>query len=181
MSLGDIDLIEDEDADSILNLEDGDGQEVHGNRNFVLLTNRRLIHVTVDGKNRKTTFVSIQDIATVEISNNRMGFGTFIWGTLAFIAAIGIYNVWDHQLGSLVGSLVVAGMGIFIMFEHVTAPRNMKATFTASSTILQFAFTNRQSYQDVSGFVNRLFQLKDGTQRRNPSIPLAAARTFALR
>lgn len=171
LGLRDVTLMAGERIDSGLNLRDehsGDTSEVP---EAIVLTDRRLIHVNGDDRSRKSVFVSLQDIDAIEITNERpRGYGAYAWAGMAFIAAIFVWRTWDHPLGSGLGAIAVAFMGVYLVADHLLSPRRVLATFRAGYAQLQCSIDGKQAPAGVHAFVNRVFELKeerakDRTQR----------------
>ena len=174
MGTEEIGLSDGESVDSAVDLKSGKGR-ADRSPDVVLLTNKRVIRVQGSGERRETTFVCLEKIDSVELSRDRKGHAAYVWGVVAFAVAIGIYTVWDHQVGSIAGSLAIAAMGVFLIVEHLMTPNSVKATFRAGSSALECAMTDPRVLQEMHVLVGSLFQLKDATEPEPPR------RVFALR
>ncbi len=173
MGIEEIGLSDGESVDGAVSLKSGWG---NGRRNpdVVVLTNKRVIRARGSGKRRETTFVCLEKIDSVEISRERKGYGGYVWGIVAFLVAVGIFNIWDHEIGRLAGSLAVAAMGVFLIVDHLSAPNGVRATFRAGSSALQCPVRGRRTLEEMHALVDSLFRLRD--REREPP-----RRVFALR
>lgn len=159
LGLRDVSLMEGERIDSALNLSDGSGEVSAADRNMILLTDRRVIRLEQGWRRRKAAYVSLQDIDAVEVTRDR-GYSPFVWGALALIVAVSIWQVWDHAVGSVVGPVVVVLMGAYLVADHWLSPGRLKAIFRAGSAQLSCGIGIDDTSSDVQSFVNRLFQVK---------------------
>ena len=160
LGLDDFGLIDGERVDTALNLREGQEGEDAAAPNVVLLTDRRVIHLNVNGRTRKAVFASLQDVEAVEIAGERRGYGGFIWAGMAFVVAIMLWRVWDHPVGSFLAAVAVAMMGVYLIVDHLLTPGVTSATFKAGSSQLRFGIDGPQASAEVYAFVNRLFELK---------------------
>lgn len=165
--LQEVSLLRGERLDSTLDLEgNGDGRSKGGE--VVLLTDRRVIHAR-NGRRRKAVFAAIQDIDTIEISQEQQGAGAFIWAGLAFIVAIMLYLVIDAQLTRIGAAAVVAVMGVYLLADQLLLPGKPLVIFRAGSVQMEVALRAEEVPADVYAFVNRVFQLKDDNGPNSPS------------
>ena len=79
LGFGDVGLIDGERIDSTLDLRDGAVEEGAPAPEVVVLTDRRVIHLSANGRRRSAMFVSLKDVEAVEIASERTGYGGFIW------------------------------------------------------------------------------------------------------
>ena len=155
-------LLDGERVDSTLNLEEVARQsELEAvSDDVVLLTDQRLIQLSSGARRSTTTFVSLGDIDAVEIARERQGFGGYVWGGLAILAALLLLLIWDQPVGSVVGAIVVVLMGVYLIVDQVLTPGRAVANFRVGGSILQCVIAGEVGQKEVHGFVNRLFQLK---------------------
>jgi len=151
-------LMEDERLESTLDLREYDDEA--GDPEVVILTDRRVIHLNGNSKNRRASFASISDIDVVEIISEREGFGAFIWAGLAFFVAVMLWRVIDHPLGSAVAALIVALMGVYLIVDRLTSSGTPVLTFKAGTSEFRAELKGEQGALDGVIFINRLFQLK---------------------
>ena len=147
-----------EQVDSTLSPSDRDSE-------VVLLTNKRVIHLNGNSRDRLATFASLEDIDAVEIKAEPRGSSGLIWAALAFLVAIALYAAIDHPLGRIVAPIAVAVMGLYLVIDHVTARGRPLVVFSAGSSQVRCGLTTEQAADDIHGFVNRLFQLKEQNGR----------------
>ena len=171
-------LMDEERIDTALDLRDGiRGGEADGTDDL-LLTDRRLVHLNANGRRRRASFVSIQDITAIDISSERKyGIGAFLWGALALFVAVMVWRVWEHPVGSALAGLAVAGMGAYLVIDRLMSPSNVRAIFRAGNAELHFNIDSPSAARNIYGFVNRLFQLKDEAAASSARRP----RTFSPR
>ena len=178
VDLGEFALMDGERVDFTLHLRDGVADADAKGTDDLMLTDRRLIHLNVNGRSRRASFVSIQDITAIDISSERAGgLAGYLWGGLALFVAVMVWRVWDHPVGSVVAAVSVAGMGIYLVLDRLLSPSGVRASFRAGTAVLQLSIRSPKAAGDIHGFVNRLFQLKDEGGDRASRRP----RTFSLR
>ena len=161
LGFSDMNLSEGEHLHSTLNLENGESA-ADGYSDVILLTSKRVIHLNANGKRREAVFLSLSDIDSVEVASERRGYGAFVWGGLAFFVAIMLWNIWDHQVGRVLGAAGVASMGVYLIMDHLLSPPKVHASFRTGSSLVRFGLKSAQASKDIYAFVNQLFQLKDG-------------------
>jgi hypothetical protein len=171
-------LLDKERIDTTLDLRDGlRGGEADGTADL-FLTDRRLVHLAADGRRRRASFVSIQDITAIDINSERgYGLAAFLWGALALFVAVTLWRVWEHPVGSALAGLAVAGMGAYLVIDRLMSPPKVRAIFRTGNGELRFDIDSPSAARDIHGFVNRLFQLKDEAAARTAR----GARTFSPR
>jgi len=165
-------LIAGERIESALNLNsDGDRGSTR-NSAVMLLTDKRLIHLRRDGKQRRADFALIEDVEAVAVAAESLGNGAFWWAALGFIVAAILYFVIDSQLYRIAGSAIVALMGAWLIADRITdAGRSVVVVKTGTSQ-LRFNLNSADASADTYSFINLLFQLKaDGSveSRSDPS------------
>ena len=152
--------MEGERIDSVLNVRgENEGGKVS---DLVLLTDRRVIHVQGNSRDRRAVFASVEDIEAVEIGSEREGGSGFIWAGLALLAAVLLYFVIDHSVGRIAGAAAVASLGVYLAAEQILTPRRSTALFKAGSSEIRCDLKGDLAKTEVYAFVNRLFQLKSG-------------------
>ena len=171
-------LIDEERIDTALDLRDGLGGGEEDGTDDLFLTDRRLVHLNANGRRRRASFVSIQDITAIDISSERgYGIAAFMWGALALIVAVIVWRVWEHPVGSALAGLAVAGMGAYLVIDRLMSPPKVRAIFRAGNAELHFDIDSPSAARDIHDFVNRLFLLKDEEAARAARRP----RTFSPR
>ena len=178
---GDVAMMDGESVDCALNLRDGLVENPSEGGDLILLTDRRVIHLSANGKDRKVVYVPLQEVSAAEVATESSGFGGYIWGGLAFVIAALIWRVWDNPFWSVAAAVGLVLMGVYLILDQVYSPQGVRAVFRAGTSEIKCDVGSANASKDLHTFVNRLFQLKgDGTQgeRKDGAAP---GRTFAPR
>ena len=154
--LADAGLIDGERIESAINL----GEDSDDNKGVMLLTDRRVIHIHGDEKNRQAVFASIQDIIVVEVTMEREGMGAYVWAALSFLVALLLWRVIDNALGSVAAALLVALMGVYLIVDRVLSPGNPVAVFKTVSSEFRCELSGENVSPEIYDFINKLFQSK---------------------
>ena len=170
IELGNVSLMDGERMDSALSL-DGEAKEFTEEPDCVLLTDRRVIRVRGNGARRRAEFASLVDIDTVETVVEREGRGMLLWAALAFVIAVVLILVIDQAVGRIVAPLIVAFLGVYLIVDHVTSPGKPFVIFNAGSAQIRCEFRTKRSPEEISVFINRLFQLKSENGLPGPYRP----------
>ena len=137
------------------------GTEGSDDLELVFLTNRRVIHLHGKGKHRKTMFASIDDIESVEIGfETKKGSGV-IWAGLAFLTALLLFFVIDHQIWRIAGTTTVVLLGVYLITDQILTPCRPTAIFKSGSSEIRCILKNDHAGTDAHDFAKRLFQFKD--------------------
>ena len=150
----------DEHIETTLYLNNGREGENSRTSETVLLTNSRVIRLKTSGLTRDIAFISLTDVETVEITDESKGYGGFIWGGLAFVVSLMAWQIWDHPVGSPLGAIVIAAMGIYLVVDHVISPKITIVTIKSGSSQIRFGIDEHRITEKIHNFVNRLFELK---------------------
>ena len=166
---GDVSLMDGETIDSAISLTAGLNGDYARDPDVILLTDKRIIRLTAEGRRHNAVFVALQNIDAVEITTQREGYGAFLWGGLSFFVAIMLWKVWDHPLGSGLAAAAVALMGVYLVLDRIFSPGTVQASFKAGSSQVMCGLKSDQASRDIYPFVSRLYQLKsrvaeDGTR-----------------
>ena len=143
----------------------------------LLLTDRRLMHLNGSRKNRMASMASVQDILMTVISTEKEGIGAFIWAGLSFFVGIMLWQVVNHPLGSAAAGIVLAMMGIYPIYDRLTAPGRNILVFKASGGEMKVQVRNEEALSQVDNFIHRIYELKE---ERSPA-QYRKASGFALR
>ena len=159
-------MIDGERVDATLDLLDSRDGDLDRADNLVL-TECRLIHVSSNGHRMQTFFVSIQDITAIDVLSQRsLGLIGYIWGALALIVAVAVWQAWDNPVGSAIAGLVLAGMGMYLVVDRLRSPSRVQARFRAGDTEFKYNVNGPTAVEDTYEFVNKLFSRKDHFRSR---------------
>ena len=173
----DVKLMAHEEVQKSLGASEGDGP-ANGNRNVVLLTGRRVIHVSGAGANQKTSFAAIEDIGAVEITRQSVGgYSAFIWAVLAFFVSVMLWRVIENQTLSIVAAAVVALMGVYLIVDRLLSRGEHALVFKAGGAEIQCVLKGDGDQSEAEALIARLFELK--AERSSPQH--ARANTFSPR
>ncbi len=157
-------LLEGEYLDLALSLRHGLGREPSPDQGVLLLTNKRVIHLTRDGRQRDVAFAALNDIQVVEVKNSPKTRSALIWGCLGVVVGILLYLVVQNQFGNAIFSAVVGVaaslMGVILIVDYFSSPERAVLVLQAGSAQLQARLHSRRVSRDAYTFINRLFQLK---------------------
>lgn len=155
-------MMDGERIDATLDLVDSRDGDPERTENLVL-TDRRLIHVSFNGKRNETLFVSIQDITAIDVlSEKSLGLMGYIWGALALLVAVLVWQAWDNAVGSAIAGLVLAGMGVYLVVDRMRSPSRVHARFRTGDTEFTYGVNGPTAVPDTYEFVNKLFMRKNG-------------------
>ena len=152
-------LMSQERIDSALNLSDDQDSETEADT-IVVLTDRRLIQFTGGSGRRTATFVQLRNVDAVEVTTERQGYGGYVWGALAILAATMLWWVWENPVGSFAAAAIVTLMGVYLIVDQILSPGRTRVNFRVGPSELQCGVDSGTPSEDIYGFVNRLFQLK---------------------
>lgn len=159
-------MMDGERVDATLDLLDSRDGDLDRADNLIL-TECRLIHVSSNGHRMQTFFVSIQDITAIDVLSQRsLGLIGYIWGTLALIVAVAVWQAWDNPVGSAIAGLVLAGMGVYLVVDRLRSPSRVQASFRAGDTAFTYNVNGPTAVEDTYEFVNKLFVRKDHSRSR---------------
>ncbi len=167
--LTDVSLMDGERVDTALDLA--------GSDEVLLLTPTRVMHVRGNGRKRKSEFALVENIDTVETGFEREGNGVYVWAATAFVVAALLFFVIENATGRVAAPVVVTLLGLYLIADHLIAPGCPVVTFKAGGSHFRCELSQKQDSAEVSGFVNRLFEIK--TSGRSDS--RAETRRFAPR
>ncbi len=152
-------LVQGERLESVLGLETGAGDP----DNVLVLTNTRLALVKRSGRQRRSTVTSVRDIETVEVAEVRPGVGGYLWAGLAVTVAALLWFTIDNIVGSAVSAAAVGAIGLFLLYDRLSEPATTRITFNTRRSGLVCDLEGERTDDQIQAFVNRVFELKDGT------------------
>lgn len=163
-------LLEGEHVEMSLDLTDGSLDSP--NTEVLVLTDRRLMYLDGNRKNRLASMASVQDILITQMLTEKEGIAPFIWAGLAFLVGIMLWRVVDHPLGSAAAGIVLGLMGVYLIYDRLTSPGKTILVFGAGVSEMKVEVRNEEAQAELDALIHRLFQLKEenGPGRyRNPS------------
>jgi hypothetical protein len=130
-------------------------------RNILVVTNRRLIQIGEVSRQGSMSFIAIRDVNSAVIQPEHRGYRGYIWGALSlFIAAI-LWTNWNQPIGSVVLPIIVVAMGIYLVLDHILSARNLVVSFHSGSYSITGKVGEHISSENLTAFVNRIFELKE--------------------
>ena len=162
--IGDISLIEGEQVDSTISLNGVRGKE---RSDTLVLTDRRLIHVGAAGRSRTASFVSIDDVTSVEVtSTRRRSLTGLAWAAAALLIATVVWSMWDHAIFSPLAGAVLAGMGIYLAVDRLWGHDSVQATFRSAQEQIGISIDDAggEAGAQIDTLTTRLFELKDASE-----------------
>ena len=111
-------LLDGERVESALPLDDGGEAPAPA----LLLTDKRVIYVSGEGKRRRAMFASIQDVQAVEIGFHARSSAAYVWAALALVAAFFLFFVIENPLGRVIGPVAVACLGAYLVVDNLMSP-----------------------------------------------------------
>ena len=162
--VGGISLIEGESVDSAINLNGALGSD---RANSLVLTDRRLIHVGAAGRSRTASFLSIDDVISVEVtSTRRRSLIGLAWAAAALVVASIVWSIWDHSVFSTLAAAVLAGMGIYLAVDRLWGHDSVQATFRSPQERIGVSIKDAGGEADaqIKTLANRLFELKHAAE-----------------
>ena len=171
-----VSLMKDEEVQaSIGTSEDG----IPANGDVILLTDRRIIHVSGSEANRRLAAAAIEDVGIVEITRQPAGgYSSFVWAALAFFVSFVLWRfIIDDQRFALAAAAVVALMGVYLIFDRLTSRGGYVLSFKANGADIQCRLPEDADQAGANALIARLFELKE--ERSKPHY--ARANSFSPR
>jgi len=149
---------------SIGTTEDG----IPANGDVILLTDKRIIHISGSEVDRRLAAAAIEDIGIVEITRHSAGgYSAFIWAALAFFVSFVLWRfVIDNQTIAIGAAAIVALMGVYLIFDRLTSRGGHILSFKANGAAIQCQLSEGGDQAGTEALITRLFELKE--QRSNP-------------
>ena len=139
----------------------------NANTNLLVLTDRRIIHLVDNPRERESVFVSLSDVSAVRVEAQRPGRAAgFVWGGISILAAALLWAVWDRPVLDAVAAGVVALMGLYIVWDYITAPHAVQMIISAGSSQMAMGVHESISTQRMNGFANSVFEAKSNVHYR---------------
>ena len=138
---------------------------VDAHTNLLVLTDRRLIHLVYNARERESAFVSLSAVSAVRMDARRPGRSAgYVWGGISLLTAALLWAVWDQPVLDVVAAGVVALMGLYIMLDYVMAPHAVRMTISAGLSQMTMGVHGSISTQRMNDFANRVFEAKANEQ-----------------
>ena len=144
-----------------ISLDLAEGSPESPDPDVLLLTDRRLMHLNGNPKNRKASMASVQDILITEMLTEKEGIAAFIWAGLSFVVGLMLWQVVDHPLGSAAAGIVLCLMGVYLIFDRVTSHGKNMLVFKAGVGDMKVEVRNEDARSKLDSLIHRLFELKD--------------------
>ena len=159
-NLSAISLMKDEEVQaSIGTSEDG----IPADGDVILLTDKRIIHISGAQANRRLAAAAIEDIGIVEITRQPAGgYSSFIWAALAFFVSFVLWRfIIDNQTIAIAAAAIVALMGVYLIFDRLTSRGAHILSFKANGGDIQCQLPENGNQAGTDALITRLFELKD--------------------
>ena len=151
-------LTSDEKIQATLGMDETDGDE---GKNILLLTDKRIIHISGSEAKRRTSIAAIDDIRSVELERQSEGYGAFVWAGLAFFVSLMLLRVIESQTISLASSIPVALMGVYLIIDRLTSRGTQVVVLKTGASEILSVINNEHEQADAEALIARLFELKD--------------------
>ena len=142
--------------------------DLAGSHEVVLLTPTRIIYVRDNGRKRRSQFTLVENIDTVETAFEREGNGVYVWAVTGLVVAALLFFVIENATARIAAPVVVALLGIYLIADHLIAPRCPVLLFKAGGSQLRCELSPKHDSAEVSTFVNRVFEIKTGGHIDSP-------------
>lgn len=160
-----VSLMKDEEVQASIGTSE-DGIPAEGD--VILLTDRRIIHISGTEVNRRLAAAAIEDIGIVEITRQSAGgYSSFIWAALAFFVSFVLWRfIIDNQTIAIATAAIVALMGVYLIFDRLTSRGGHILSFKANGADIQCPLPENGNQAGTDALITRLFELKE--QRADP-------------
>ena len=153
-------LMADEDIQASLGITEGEDSK-DGDREVVVLTDKRVIQISGSESRRRTSFAAIEDISVVEIIRQPAGgYGSFVWAGLAFVASAALWRIIENQTISIGAAVIVALMGVYLIFDRLTSGGEHMLVFKTSGAEIRIDLKGEQNQEEAEALITRMFELK---------------------
>ena len=140
-----------------------------GRSSVVLLTDRRVIGLSGRGRQREASYASIRDVSSVHLSYEQEGRGNLGWAVLGLVVAVLLFATIDNPIGKLLAPAAAAAISIYLIVDRFTVPGRRVLSFRAGASEVRCDLPDRLDSSEVYEFVNRMYELRDGTVRDHAS------------
>ena len=146
---------------AILSLRDEPKSLDDTDRDLLVLTDLRVAHIKRTEHSNNVLVMSLPEVVAFEIARQRSsGLSGYIWGGLAFVAALLVWQIWDQPVLDLVAGVVLGAMGIYLILDQYLDSVALTVEVKAGSSQLQLQFDKSVDEKDLYDFFNLLFEVK---------------------
>ena len=146
---------------AILSLRDEPKSPDDTDRDLLVLTDLRVAHIKRAEHANNVAVMSLPEVVAFEIVRQRSsGLSGYIWGGLAFVAALLVWQIWDQPVLDLVAGVVLGAMGVYLILDQYLDRLALTVTVKAGSSQLQLQFDKSVDEKDLYKFFNLLFEVK---------------------
>ncbi len=133
----------------------------------LVLTESRVVYVSVGGHENTTSVVAVRDVALARVESERRGPSAYVWGVLAIILGFLLSQVIDNQVGSIVAGLAVAAMGVYLIADKIWSPVVSAVIVVPSEgNGLRCELRGRRAKTDVYEFISNVYARKEALAMR---------------
>ncbi len=130
--------------------------------NSLVLTESRLVYVSVGRHERSSSVVALRDVTVARIESERHGPSAYFWGVGAVIIGYVLSQVIGHQVVSIAAGLAVAAMGVFLIADKLFNPITSVVIFlSGKGEGLSCDLRGRRANADVYEFISRVYVRKE--------------------
>lgn len=129
-------------------------------REYLLLTNDRLIYISGTGNDQKTIMTTIHDVETVEIASNHPGYSSYLWAGLAGLISILLFSSIDNTSVKLAATAIVLLMGVYLVIDQITRPRKPTVVFRACNMEIRWECDSTNASNNIYELIKRLYEIK---------------------
>ena len=145
----------------ILSLRDEPKSLDDTDRDLLVLTDLRVAHIKRTEHSDNVSVMSLPEVVAFEIARQRSsGLSGYIWGGLAFVAALLVWQIWEQPVLDLVAGLVLGAMGVYLILDQYLDSVALTVEVKAGSSQLQLQFDKSVDEKDLYNFFNLLFEVK---------------------
>ncbi len=131
-----------------------------GRAGALMLTDRRVIHLSGGRRPRRASFVSTRGVSEAHLTHEREGYGGLVWAALGFAVAVLLFFTIDHQIGRIAASGASAAMAAYLVVDRLTTPGRRVLTFRAAGPGVRFELPKGLEDSEIQGFINRVYELR---------------------
>ncbi len=126
----------------------------------LLLTNRRIIHISGTGIGSDVVMAAIEDVDAVEFIEVTEGYAAFLWAALAVMLSMALYGILENQIARTIVPLMVLAMGVYLVINRIFFSGGPAAMFRTGGSAITWLFRSESEREEVRDFINELYRLK---------------------